>query len=95
MLHPLAYRSYAIHISMMANVGLHDFEGMLPLPAIPPPIYIASEKPILGYQGIMATRVTSGVLVGPLSNNGAACYDSSSSLMKHWSFMFASSWCDN
>ena len=88
MLHPLAYWPYAIHISMMANV--HDFEGMLPLPAIY--IDIASEKPILGYQGIMATRVTSGVLV---TNNGAACYDSSSSLMKHWSFMFASSWCDN
>ena len=39
--------------------------------------------------------VTSGVLVRPLSNNGAACYDSSSSLMKHWHFMFALSWCDN
>ena len=50
--------------------------------------------------GIMATRVTYGALVRPpLSNNDAACCDSSSTLMKHRSqkgpaFMFAPSWCE-
>ena len=67
--------------------------GPIHPPAIPPPI--ASEKPTLGCQGIMATLVTSGDRVRPLSNNGAACYDSSFSLMKHRSLMFASSWCEN
>ena len=60
---------------------------------------IASEKPTQGCQGIMSTLVTSGDLVRPLSNNDAACYDSSSSLVKHPSqkrpaFMFASPLCE-
>ena len=44
---------------------------------------------------------TSGDLVRPLSNNDAACYESSSSLVKHRSekrpacFQFASPWCEN
>ena len=47
----------------------------------------------------MSTLVTSGDLVRPLSNNDAACYDYSSSLVKHPSqkrpaFMFASPWCE-
>ena len=57
---------------------------------------IASEKPTQGCQGIMSTLVTSGDLVRPLSNNDAACYDSSSCLpsQKRPAFMFASPWCE-
>ena len=44
---------------------------------------------------VCTPSLTYGDLVRPLTNNGAACYDSSSSLMKHLSFIFASSWCEN
>ena len=65
-----------------------------------PHLIIASEKPTLhgppGHNGHPSvTLVTSGGLVRPLSNNEAGCCDSSSSLMKHRSFMLASSWCEN
>ena len=50
-----------------------------------------------GHLRLAGILVTSGDLVRPLSNNDAASYDSSSSLMKLRSqkrsaFMFASSW---
>ena len=41
----------------------------------PTHISMAADVGALGCQGIMVTLVTSGDLVRPLSNNGAACYD--------------------
>ena len=75
------------------TTNVHDFEGMLPLQYC----HHTSQKPTQGCQSVMSTLVTSGDHVRPLSNNDAACYDSSSSLAKHPSqkrpaFMFASPW---
>ena len=79
------------------TTNVHDFEGMLPNTTATHR-HVASEMPTLvRLSGHNGPSVTSGDRVRPLSNSDAACYDSSSSLMKHRSqkrpvFMLASLW---